>query len=110
MRLATILTALIVFAAGELTSVHAGGHCRRGCGGGCSDCYSAAGACADAAPCQSYEMVEKTIMVPTWVNETRTVNVCRYRQETRQRTYTIVRRVPETKTVTENYTVMVPEQ
>jgi hypothetical protein len=61
------------------------------------------------APCQSYELVEKTIMVPTWVTETRKVQVVEYRNEQRQRTYTVCRPVAEKKSVTENYTVMVPE-
>src|SRR5262245_46175554 len=77
-------------------------------GGNCGNCAPVP--CQSyQAPCQSYEMVEKTIMVPTLVSETRRIQVTEYRCEQRQPTYTVCRQVPETKSVTENYTVMVPE-
>src|SRR5205085_1873874 len=63
-----------------------------------------------SAPCQAYEVVEKTVLVPTWVTETRRVKVTEYRTEQRQRTVTVCRQVPQTRDVTETYTVMVPEK
>lgn len=60
-------------------------------------------------PCQSYALVEKTVMVPTWVTEMRKVQVVECRLETRQRTVTISQQVPETQTVTDQYTIQVPE-
>ena len=72
-------------------------------------CDGCAAPCQAAVPCQAYELVEKTVMVPTWVTETRKVNVTEYRREPRERTYTVTRMVPETNAVTEEYTVMVPE-
>ena len=51
-----------------------------------------------------------TVMVPQRVMETRTRCVTKYRQEQRPYTYNVVRCVPETREVEENYTVMVPEQ
>src|SRR5687768_14962925 len=92
--------------------------CHRGCGGCSSGC--AASACSNgcasgdcgavAADCgPAYVEVERTIMVPTMSSETRTVNVTRYRQEPRSKTYTVMKCVPETKSVDYEYTVMVPE-
>jgi hypothetical protein len=54
-------------------------------------------------------MVEKTVMVPTWVTEMRKVQVVECRLETRQRTVTVAQQVPETQTVTDQYTIQVPE-
>ena len=54
-------------------------------------------------------LFEKTVMVPSWETETRTVTVTECRPETRQRTITVNKRVPETKTVERTCTVMVPE-
>jgi len=56
------------------------------------------------------QYVEKTICCPTWVTETRTVKVCEYRNEQREREVTVYQRVPETKTVTRTVCDMVPEQ
>jgi hypothetical protein len=55
-------------------------------------------------------VVQKTILVPQMVPETRLVSVTEYHTEVRQRTVTIQRPVVETQMVTENYTVMVPQQ
>ncbi|HEY4311861.1 MAG TPA: hypothetical protein VGN12_20605 [Pirellulales bacterium] len=54
-------------------------------------------------------MVEKTVMVPKMETETRKVNVTEYTNETRERTITVMQRVPKTETVTHNYTAMVPK-
>ena len=92
---------------------HRRGYCHSGyvnsCGtqASCGTCDT--GAC-DLAPAPEPEMVEKTIMVPTTVTETRTIQVTECKLETRQRTYTVMKRVPKTETVTRNYTVMVPKQ
>ncbi|MEM8679618.1 MAG: hypothetical protein AAGF97_09730, partial [Planctomycetota bacterium] len=56
------------------------------CGGGCGVCYQR----------QMY-------------TETRMRTVTRYRQEERERTYTVCRRVPRVESRTQTYTVMVPE-
>ena len=54
-------------------------------------------------------MVERTVMVPQWVTERRTINVTRSRPEERERIVTVYRCVPETRQVTREFTVMVPE-
>ncbi len=71
--------------------------------GGCS-------APAPCAPCYTYEQVEKTVMRPTMVTETRKISVVECRSEQRQRTFTVNRCVPELQTISENFTVMVPER
>lgn len=65
--------------------------------------------CCDPCPPAQPEMVERTVMVPTMVTETRTVDCVEYHREDRERTVTVYRRVPETKEVTQTFTVMVPE-
>jgi len=65
---------------------------------------------ACSAPCISYQMVPKTIMVPTTVMTQRTIQCIRHRPEVRQRTYTVARCIPETHPVTRNYTIMVPDR
>lgn len=73
--------------------------------------YGVAGNCGPIQqPCQSFCVVEKTVMVPTWVTEMRTVQVTECRTEMRQRPVTTYKQVAETKMVTEQYTVQVPEQ
>src|SRR5262249_53244471 len=73
------------------------GHHRRGggCGSGCNDC---APACAPQCNV-TYKTVEKTVMVPTWVNETKTVNVVECRAEQREKTVNVCRQVTETQQV-----------
>ena len=71
----------------------------------CSECGRAI-PCAVRAPVQ---YVERTLCAPQWVTETRKVPVVEYRTEQRERTYTVYKRVPETKQVTREYTRMVPE-
>lgn len=75
-------------------------------GCGCSACVAQA-----AAPCGevAYQLVERTIQVPTMVTERRVVNVTECRTETRERTITVQRVIPETKQVRDVYTVMVPQ-
>jgi hypothetical protein len=63
------------------------------------------------APCQPAALpyVEKTILCPTWVREKRLVTVTECRPETRERTDTVCRLVPETRQVERQCTVMVPQ-
>lgn len=75
-----------------------------GCGG--ADC----GGCApvEVAPVQP-TYVERTVYVPEMVTEMRKVQVCEYKNEVRERRFTVYRQVPEIKKVTEEYTVMTTE-
>ena len=70
--------------------------------------HCTAGCCAPP-PCEQPHYVQKTICVPQWTTETRSVMSTVYDYETRQRTVTRYRCVPETKPVTQTYTVQVPE-
>ena len=84
------------------------GHWRRG--GGCCDQGCNNSPCQAAPSCETtYQTVERTIMAPTLVNETRTINVTECRPEQRQVTNTVYRNVPETHQVNYQYTVMVPK-
>lgn len=71
------------------------------------------GAAAQCAPCATigghYEdrVVTNTIYVPTSVTETRKVVECVMKPETRERSYTVTKRVPYTETLTQEYVVMV---
>lgn len=67
-------------------------------GGGCG-CWADCGGCA---------VVERTVMVPTVTWERRLVHVTRWRLEPREHTVTVIQQVPETRQVSEEYTVMVP--
>ena len=92
-------TAVLLFA----SYADAGVGCRSGCNtgggsGGVSVCRDANG---------NYTV---TVMCPKKSVETRTRTETRYRTETRTRTYNVVRMVPETKQVQENYTVLVPQK
>jgi len=89
--LASILAAMLVFAVVD----------RADAGCGCAACVSS---------CQSSQTVEKTIYVPQLVPETRIVNQIICEPEIRERVVTVCRQVPETREVTENFTVMVPHQ
>lgn len=60
-------------------------------------------------PRTTYKTVTKTIMVPQTVMETREVQSVEYRDEVRERSYTVYDQVPETRQVTTQHTVMVPE-
>lgn len=60
-------------------------------------------------PRTTYKTVTKTIMVPQTVLETREVQSIEYRDEIRERSYTVYDQVPETRQVTTQHTVMVPE-
>lgn len=67
--------------------------------------------CRCPVPCATLcepQYVERTVMVPQWTTDTRTVNVTEYRNETRERTITVHKPVPETQQKTRTYTVMVP--
>ena len=67
-------------------------------------------ACAPAACCApQVQYVQKTIMCPTTVMESRVVTVTECRPEVRQRTVTVCRQVPETHTVQRSCQVMVPQ-
>jgi hypothetical protein len=76
----------------------------------CNSCGSTSSApCESAAPAPAPTMVEKTIMVPQMETETRTIHVTEYTNETREKTITVMNRVPKTETVTKDVTVMVPK-
>src|SRR5205085_14846 len=86
------------------------GHVAPACGGhsvghGGWSCWSH-GACA---PC-NYEIVETTVYVPRSFVENRTIKSIEYRHETREETIQVRRCVPEVKTYTREYTVMVPRE
>ncbi len=53
--------------------------------------------------------VERTVMVPTVAMESRTINVVEFREEARTRVVPVHRRIPETKTVTEEVTISEPQ-
>lgn len=89
--LTSVLAAMLVFAVAD----------RADAGCGCAAC---------ASPCQLYQTVEKTIYVPQMAQETRIVNQTICEPEVRERVVTVCRHVPETRQVTENFTVMVPQQ
>lgn len=88
----------------------------RGCGRGCGGCGAlvdcswtsgcADASCAPAAP----KMVQKTILVPQMVTETRRVKSIECRPETRTKTIVVNKRVPYQENVTRTCTVMVPQQ
>ena len=60
-------------------------------------------------PCGSHT-VEKTVMVPSWVTETKMVNCTEYRPEKRLRKVVTYKRVPEQREVTRKCVVLVPEK
>jgi hypothetical protein len=67
-----------------------------------------AGHCGQPAPAccgPAYVTVEKTVMVPTWVTEPRTVTCTEYHKENRTRTYTVQKNVPVWTEKTVEYTV-----
>ncbi len=76
------------------------------------------GAAADAAPavvvpadaCCKYRAVEQTVMQPVFVRTKRKVQTVEYRDEQRRRVVQVKKPVYETKSVTREITVMVPEQ
>lgn len=86
------------------SSAFAGGpNCAPDCAPGCA---------ADYAPryeCQ-FQNVERTIYVPQVTMETRKVMVTQCRPETRERTFTVYKQVADTKMVTQQRTVQVPQQ
>lgn len=74
------------------TGAQAGGPCQT-----CAPC--------PPAPCVTWQTVYKTVYKPTWVTETRKVNVTKYRHEQREQTVTYYENVPYTKQVTSTHTV-----
>ena len=62
-----------------------------------------------AVPRTTYQTVTKTIMVPTTVLETRQTQSIEYRDQVRERAVTVYDQVPETRRVTSEQTVLVPE-
>src|SRR5687768_12082471 len=69
-----------------------------GCDAGCDACGGAPAGCeACAAEAPAPTMVMKTIMVPTYVTETRMITATEYKQEERTKTYTVNKRVPVTE-------------
>ncbi|MFT7640033.1 MAG: hypothetical protein ACI9G1_001772 [Pirellulaceae bacterium] len=77
------------------------------CGGAspCGSSYSAGCAGAPSSCGGSVHYVQKTIYVPQWTTERRSVSCTEYRNETRTRTYNVARQVPQTKQVSETVTV-----
>ena len=59
--------------------------------------------------CPSYQVVEKTVMVPTLVPDARVINVTQYRCELQQQPRTVYRCVPEVQQVRQSYVAMVPQ-
>jgi hypothetical protein len=55
-------------------------------------------------------MIERTIYVPTPSYEKRTIQCVQYSNEQREKQVTVLRMVPETKPVTQQYCVMIPEK
>jgi len=76
----------------------------------CQVCYQPGDCCA-VKPCpqQTCTTVERTVMVPQTVTETRKVKCTEYRQETRERKVTVYEQVPVKRTVTREYTEWVQE-
>ncbi len=68
---------------------------------------SAPSACDNAASGDGVEYVEKTICVPQWVEEVRTVKETCYKKELRERDVTKYRQVKKTKTLECKHTVFV---
>ena len=56
------------------------------------------------------QYIERTVMRPQMVTETKMCTVTEYRNETREREYTVYKRVAETSARSCDVTVMVPEQ
>ena len=63
-----------------------------------------------AAESSGPQYIERTVMRPQMMTETKMCTVTEYRNETRQREYTVYKRVAETSARSCNVTVMVPEQ
>merc|ERR1739848_709391 len=80
------------------------GHCGGGDDACASHCTTAA-SCMPASCAPSYCSVEKTVMVPEWGYETRTVTTTEYQKEARTRTYTVCKQVPVTTQKEVKYTV-----
>ncbi len=93
------LAPMILLAAGSLAQGR--GH---GCGPGCGS------SCGSASCGPQYQLVQKTVMVPTWTTQMRTVYVTQCVPEQRHKTITVQRQVPVMRQVTKSYTVLVPEQ
>ncbi len=112
-RMMSLTACLLAVMAIGWDAVAYGGGCRaRAYCGGCTDPCAVYAPCGGSVVCGKSAgpvYVEKTVMVPTWVNETRTVMCTEYQQQQRARTFTVYRQVPETKQVEQTYTVMVPE-
>jgi len=65
---------------------------------------------AEAAVTTGAQYVERTVMRPQMVTETKMCTVTEYRNETRQREFTVYKRVAETAARSCDETVMVPQQ
>jgi hypothetical protein len=93
------------------TSSAEAGFRHRRCAPTCAPQACGAPACVTsvAAVAGHYEdvVVERVIYAKEVVTESRTITVTECRPETRQRNYTVCKRVPYKETVTEEYTVMV---
>src|SRR5688500_18529861 len=75
--------------------------------GDCGDCRQAC--CPAPAACAPQcAPTYRTVQVPQWTTETRTVTCTEYRSEPRERTITVAKQVWQPQEQT--YTVMVPQQ
>ena len=75
-----------------------------------SECNTGCGEGGISASCDANRSVTVTVLCPQKSVEKRIRTETRYRTEIRTRTCNVVRMVPETKKVQENYTVMVPHK
>ena len=74
-----------------------------------SGCRQADSCSTCAAPCGTWQTVEKEVCEPEMVTENRVVKCTECAAETRQRTVTTYHQVPVTQTVQRQYTVLVQE-
>ncbi len=99
MKLHCCLAVVGVFAVISFTAANSDAQCRDPHCGGCVSC-------APAVPV----MIERTVMVPTYVTEKRVVHETVYHTEARTKTVTVNKCVPRQVEKTRSYTVMVPQQ
>ena len=103
-RLVLTPALLVVFL---ITARVEAGSGRSNCG---NPCCSPAPCATAASPGPAPAYVERTVMVPTRVQEKRLVKQTVYKQQTHEKKITVQRCVPEQQERTRTYTVMVPEQ
>jgi hypothetical protein len=101
-RVLAVSCCVVLFAA--VAPAHAG---RRAAT--CAPATCAPATCAPATCAPKVQYVQKTILCPTTVMESRVVTVTECRPEVRQRKVMVCQQVPETKTVQRTCQIMVPE-